>query len=71
MKLSWSSFKSERNLLLYVVDPFICLLLLCLWTTLGKICKILTKKTDLRNFDKGSCKSKAELPMQIDSAKRI
>ena len=43
----------------------------CLWTTFGKICKILTKKTDLWNFDKGSCKSKAKLPMQIDSAKRI
>ena len=43
----------------------------CLWTTLDKICQILTKKTDLWNFDKGSCKSKAELPMQIDSAKRI
>ena len=42
-----------------------------LWTTLGKICKILTKKTDLWNFDKGCCKSKAELPMQIDSAKRL
>ena len=38
----------------------------CLWTTFGKICKILTKKTDLWNFDKGSCKSKAKLPMQID-----
>ena len=43
----------------------------CLWTTLGKICKILTKKTDLWNFDKGCCKSKEELPMQIDSAKRL
>ena len=53
---------------------FICLLI-CLfiffYPHLMQICKILTKKTDLWNFDKGSCKSKPELPMQIDSAKRI